>query len=88
MYYRFNLSDLEKTGRKSGEYYTLSMLKKHVPLTQFEAYEDKWIDGTWFVYSGYSHISSKPLNCKSLQEAYENLLEAENLSLYEYWNDL
>ena len=88
MYYRFNFSDLDKTGRKSGEYYTLSMLKKYVPLTPFEDYDNNWGDGTWFVYRGDCQKSCEPLNCKSLQEAYENLLEAKNLSLYEYWNDL
>lgn len=88
MFYRFNFSDLEKTGRKEFEYYTMEQLQKSVPLTPFESYKDNWEDGTWFVYSGYSGMSCNPLNCKDISEAYENLLEAENISLYEYWHDL
>lgn len=88
MFYRFNFSDLENTGRKTGEYFTMEQLKKYVHLTPFETYEDNWIDETWFVYRGDSCMSCKPMNCKNIEEAYENLLEAENTSLYETWNDL
>lgn len=88
MYYRFNHADLDKCGREKYEYYTMEQLKKNVPLTPFESYEDNWEDGTWFVYLGYSCMSCTPLDCKDVEEAYENLLEAENTSLYERWHDL
>lgn len=88
MFYRYNFSDLEKTGRKQGEYYTMEQLKRFVPLTPFETHEGNWTDGTWFVYEGSSCMSCNPSDCKDKEEAYRNLLEAENTSLYEAWNDL
>ena len=87
MFYRFNFEDLNKVGRESGEYFTLEQIKS-VPLTPFKNYEGNWEDGTWFVYDGSSVMSSNPLDCESMEQAYENLLIAENTSLYESWNDL
>lgn len=88
MYYRYNFLDLDNAGREEHGYFTMEQLKKNVPLTPFESYEENWEDGTWFVYLGYSGMSCTPLNCKDVEEAYENLFEAENKSLYEYYHDL
>ncbi len=87
MYYRFNFKDLDNVGREEHEYFTSEQIHR-VPLTPFESHEDNWDDGTWFVYDGSSAMSTTPLNCDSIEQAYENLLIAENTSLYEYWHDL
>jgi hypothetical protein len=87
MYYRFNFKDLDKVGRKHGDYFTIEQIRR-VPLTPFESHEDNWDDGTWFVYEGSSTMSCTPLDCDSKEQAYKNLLLAENTSIYEARYDL
>lgn len=86
MYYSYNYSDFNKCEREPYEYYTLEQLKAYVPL---EAHNEPYYpDGGWCIYSADSRMSCEPLDCKSEDEAYENLLEAKNISLYERWHDL
>ena len=86
MYYSYNYDDLEKCNRELYEYYTLEQLKENVPLTAHE--EPFYPENGWCIYNRSISMSSQPFDCTSREEAYNLLLEAENISLYEYYHDL
>ena len=86
MYYSYNFEDLEKCNRQPYEYYTLEQLKENVPLTAHE--EPFYPENGWCVYNRSISMSSQPFDCTSREEAYDLLLDAENISLYEYYHDL
>ena len=86
MYYSYNYDDLEKCNREPYEYYTLEQLKENVPLTAHE--EPFCPEDGWCIYNRSISMSSQPFDCTSREEAYNLLLEAENISLYEYYHDV
>ena len=87
MYYRYNFTDFQKIERAPFEPYTLAQLKKYVPLTPFRDAESNWTDSTWFVYD-YEKWSNEPIDFETKNDAYNALLDAKNVELYETENDL
>lgn len=96
MKFYFNLRELSNI-EPEGTYFTMEEIRnvklyeegspELAKLEELEYLEDRNDICMWPVHSAYG-LSTQPVECKDIDEAYEYLLEAENVSIYECIHDI
>ena len=66
---------------------TIRRFKVYPANRRIEAQAEQSVSWLWPVYDPYGQ-SNIPVECKDINEAYAYILEAENLSVYEYIHDI
>ena len=82
--------DLMSTYDDPGKYYnkdTIRTIKLYSATPEIEKAAEDPSSTLWPVHDPYGK-SNEPVECKDEDEAYAYLLESENLSAYEYNNDI
>ena len=88
MKFYYNIMDGFKDPTKYYNEVTIRRFRVYeaTPETDKAAMEDN--SELWPVYDPYGRSSTEPVECKDIEEAYKYILEAENMSVYEYVNDI
>lgn len=87
MYYYYNIMDGFDDPRRYYDERTVRRFRVYPATPEIEEAALKDGSGLWPVHDCYG-ATNEPVECKGINEAYSNILESENQSVYEYIHDI
>ena len=88
MLFYYNIMDGFDDPHRFYDEHTIRRFRVYEATPEIEAEALKDGSGLWPVYDVYANVSTEPVECKDINEAYAYILEAENNSVYEYIHDI